>query len=67
MEKEYTYTRCSIKRTVGVGVTLCYKHRLHGGDGRAVVIDVHHLDSDSGSAAEWRGPPVCCLKNQPTI
>ena len=48
-----------------VGLTLCYNHRLHEGDGRAVVIDIHHLDPDGGGAAERRVPPVCCLQNQP--
>lgn len=50
-----------------VCLTLCYNHRLRGGNGRTIVIDVHHLDPDGGSAAEWRVPPVYGLQNQPAI
>ena len=55
------------KKAAGVDLTLCYNHGLHGGDGWAVVIDVHHLDPDGGGADERRVPPVCCLQNQPVI
>lgn len=44
-----------------VRLTLSYNHRLHGGNGRAVVVDVDHLDSDGGGAAQWWIPSVFCL------
>ena len=50
-----------------VVLTLCHNYRLHGGDGGAVVIDVHHLDPDGDGAAERRVPPVCGPQDQSVI
>ena len=47
------------------GLTLGHHHRPHGRDGGAVVVDIHHLDSDDGGATEGRAPPVCGLNHQP--